>query len=194
MFSRVKKPAIILLAISLVLGLAAAGFLLFPNRIPNRISELPVQVRVSLGPKPDPTSPTTAPTTGEAPEKKDEGSQPAEGLMYDMGSRVVNLADPGGYRYLKVGIVLEIVPTDQALGSLAGEARQQAEEQILEEIDEQRPIIEDVITLELTSKTFEEVFTVEGKEQLKEEIREDLNTRLNKHQIRDIYFTEFVIQ
>jgi len=121
-------------------------------------------------------------------------ARPEEGVLYDMGSKVVNLADPGGYRYLKVNIVLEVLPADPEFYTLSGEARKAAEEQLRVALDEKRPIIEDIVTIKLSSKTFEEVFTVTGKEQLKQELRDDLNARLTVGQVRDIYFTDFMVQ
>ena len=112
-----------------------------------------------------------------------------------MGSKVVNLADPGGYRYLKVNIVLEVLPADPAeFYALSGEARKAAEEQLRVALDEKRPIIEDIVTIKLSSKTFEEVFTVTCKEQLKQELRDDLNARLPVGQVRSISFTDFMVQ
>jgi Flagellar basal body-associated protein len=151
-----------------------------------------VQLSISLGPPADPTPPT-APAADPVPDGATE-AKPEEGVLYDMGSKVVNLADPGGYRYLKVGIVLEVLPADPEFYALSGEARKAAEDQLRETLDEKRPIIEDVVTVKLSSKTFEEVFTVTGKEQLKQELRDDLNARLTVGQVRDIYFTDFMVQ
>lgn len=180
---------LLMLLVSLVLGLVTAGFLLMPNRL----SKGPVQIQVSLGAPADPTPSAAAPAVNPALDGTD-GSRRVEGLLYDVGSKVVNLADPGGYRYLKVGIVLEILPTDPVFYTLSGKAREEAVGQVLEALDKQRPIIEDVLTIKLSGKTFEEVFTIAGKEQLKQELRDDLNARLTVGQVRDIYFTEFVIQ
>ncbi len=189
MLRRVGKHAILLLVVSLILGLATAGFLLIPSRLPGG----PVQIRVSLGEPTAPTPFTGAPAENGAPDAA-KGTEHVEGLLYDLGSKVVNLADPGGYRYLKAGIVVEILPTDPEFYTLSGKAREEAEEKIREALDEQRPAIEDVVTIKLSGKTFEEVFTVAGKEQLKQELRDDLNARLTVGQVRYIYFTEFVIQ
>lgn len=195
MLSRVRKHAVLLLAVSLILGLATAGFLLLPGRIPglsDRLPGIPVQLSISLGSPADPTPPT-APAADPMPDGATE-AKPEEGVLYDMGSKVVNLADPGGYRYLKVNIVLEVLPADPEFYTLSGEARKAAEDQLLKTLDEKRPIIEDVVTIKLSSKTFEEVFTVTGKEQLKQELRDDLNARLTVGQVRDIYFTDFMVQ
>lgn len=204
MFQKIGKRTVLLLGVSLLLGLAAAGFLLFPDRLPVG----PVQIQVSMGAAAASDAETVAaeePTKGPAevpeavvpPQVEHDKSQETphfRGILYDAGTKVVNLADPGGYRYLKAGIVLEILPLDPVFYTLSGPELEQAKETILEEIDQERPIIEDIITLTLSSKTFEEVFTIAGKEQLKQELRDQFNARLTIGQVRDIYFTEFVIQ
>ena len=59
---------------------------------------------------------------------------PGPGVMYQMGTKVVNLADPGGLRYLQVAIVLELHPDlgaylaeqDVAMGTVAAEGGEAA--------------------------------------------------------------------
>ena len=48
---------------------------------------------------------------------------PGEGMMYETGTKIVNLADPGGRRYLKISVVLEFAPHDPAFYALLGEKR-----------------------------------------------------------------------
>jgi flagellar FliL protein len=50
-----------------------------------------------------------------------------------------------------------------------------------------------VITL-LSTKTYEELYTAEGKEHLREEIMTILSEKLPDLQIISVYFTEFVVQ
>ncbi len=116
------------------------------------------------------------------------------GIFYETGQRVVNLADPGGYRFLRISIVLEFLPDSPDFYTLTGEKRTAAEEAFRAEVDRQRPIIDNVLTDVLTSKTFDEVFTVEGKAKLREEIREELNRRLRNRYVQQVLFTDFVIQ
>ncbi|RME82640.1 MAG: hypothetical protein D6775_10360, partial [Caldilineae bacterium] len=75
------------------------------------------------------------------------------GIYYETGQRIVNLADPGGYRYLRTEIVLEFLPDTPDFYQLEGEKRLAAEEAFRARVDRQRPLIEDVITTVLTSKT-----------------------------------------
>ncbi|RMH46849.1 MAG: hypothetical protein D6694_03060 [Gammaproteobacteria bacterium] len=116
------------------------------------------------------------------------------GIFYDTGQRIVNLADPGGYRYLRIQVVLEFLPDNAEYYSLEGEKLTAEQDRIRAEIDRQRPLIDDVITNVLTSKTFDEIFTVEGKAQLRQELKEELNRALRNRHVENVLITDFVIQ
>jgi len=45
------------------------------------------------------------------------------GVMYPLKERVVNLADPGVLRYLKISVVLEFEPRDRSFYQLKEQAR-----------------------------------------------------------------------
>lgn len=99
------------------------------------------------------------------------------GIMYDLGSFVVNLSDKDADRYLKINIVLEI-----------------ENEQVRIELEKRLPQIKDAITTLLITKTSEELKTAEGMELLKEEIIKRVNAILPLGGVKNVYFTEFVIQ
>ena len=99
------------------------------------------------------------------------------GIMYDLGTFVVNLADKDADRYLKIDIVLEL-----------------ENEQVKMEVDKRLPMIKDAITTLLITKTSEELQTTEGMELLKEEIIKRVNALLPLGGVKNVYFTEFVIQ
>ena len=52
----------------------------------------------------------------------------------------------------------------------------------------------DLIISEISGKTFREVSTPEGKEQLKEELRLKINEVLQKGELKRIMFTSFAVQ
>ena len=131
---------------------------------------------------------------GAPPKRTDVPPEQMEGILYRTNERVVNLADLGGYRYLRISTVLEFAPPDAEFYTLKGEKRIVAEEAFLEEIHTRSAKIEDILTMLLTSKTFAEVFTTEGKETMKEEILQQINETLTGFWVVDIYFTDFVIQ
>ena len=92
-------------------------------------------------------------------------------------SLTVNLADPPGDRYLKIGLEVEFSAPD----AIAGLQNQSAR-------------VRDAIILLLSSKTVAELTSAEGKVLLKNEIAARLNQILGAPRVVRIYFTEFVIQ
>jgi flagellar FliL protein len=99
------------------------------------------------------------------------------GILYSLGTFIVNLADQGGKRYLRATIDVEY-----------------NNESLTEEIEKRLPQIKDSILMILPTKTFEDVNSVEGKNGLREEIITKLNSFFSAESITTIYFTEFVIQ
>lgn len=99
------------------------------------------------------------------------------GPMYPMSQFVVNLLSESGGKYLKVALDIE-------LGS----------EELAAEMDMKKSLIRDIIIRALSSKTFEEVSTMKGKDRLKDEIVNQINDVLADGQINNIFFTDFVVQ
>lgn len=99
------------------------------------------------------------------------------GIMYDLGTFVVNLADKDADRYLKITIVLEL-----------------ESDMVRMEVEKRLPQIKDAITTLLLTKTSDEIKTAEGMELLKEEIIKRVNAILPLGGVKNVYFTEFVIQ
>ena len=129
------------------------------------------------------------------------------GVMYQMGTKVVNLADPGGLRYLQVAIVLEFHPAmEQYLLSQNAGAEGAAPEGeaahgegaakggLAAQIDSRRPIIDDVVMTALSSKRYNDISTVKGKQVLKDELIAAVNRALGFPGVINVYFTEFVVQ
>jgi flagellar FliL protein len=107
-------------------------------------------------------------------------SVPAEEMVsgsYVLDTFVVNLNDPGGKRYLKTNIELEYV------GDAVGE-----------ELGRRLPQLRDVVLLLLSSKSLDEIQTVDGKIALRQELIQRINQILTSGKIRNLYFTQFVIQ
>ncbi|MCC7353029.1 MAG: flagellar basal body-associated FliL family protein, partial [Anaerolineae bacterium] len=46
----------------------------------------------------------------------------------------------------------------------------------------------------ISNKTFGDVFTLQGKENLKEELRKAINERLEGLEVTRVYFTDFIVQ
>ena len=120
----------------------------------------------------------------EKPAEGEEGKEeaPAEedlllGVMFPMDPFVVNLAGSEGKRFLKVTISLELSTPEVHL-----------------EIKENFQKVTDSILILLSSKAFEDVYSVQGKFKLKDEITTRVNRFLVVGHIKEAYFTEFIIQ
>ena len=110
-------------------------------------------------------------------EKVPENNSEVIRSVYSLDTFIVNLADKGGRRFLRVTMDLEL--KDE---SLAGE------------IDKRLSQIKDSILMILPTKRFEDINSVEGKIALRDEIMTKLNSLLKDGSITNIYFVEFVIQ
>ena len=119
---------------------------------------------------------------------------PGEGVLFDVGTKVINLADPGGRRYLKVGIFLEFAPHDTAWYTMATEQRAELQALFETEMATKQPVIEDLVITVISSKSFEQVYTLEGKEGLRQEIINRINQMLPTQLVMYVYFNEFVVQ
>ena len=107
------------------------------------------------------------------------------GAVVSIDTFIVNLADPGGNRYLRITMDLELAgkPADKSAGKTAGD-----------ELSKRMPQIRDAILMILSTKRYTDISTTEGKTALREEILNAANGLLASSQISRIYFKEFVIQ
>ncbi|MGD9506683.1 MAG: flagellar basal body-associated protein FliL [Syntrophobacteraceae bacterium] len=98
-------------------------------------------------------------------------------VMHDWDSFLVNLADPGGKRYLKVAVKLELnsYEAETEFGSMDVQLR-------------------DAMIALLSSKEYDDIATPEGKQSLKAEIITTLNGLLKQGKVKDVYFTDFLVQ
>lgn len=101
----------------------------------------------------------------------------AMGVTVELDPFVVNLSSQGIDRYLKAVIVLQ-------LSSATAQ----------EEIDKKKPQIKDSIITVLSSKSPEEVLSIQGKYDLKLELVKRINSMLSQGVVREMFFTEFVVQ
>lgn len=99
------------------------------------------------------------------------------GEMVTLKPFVVNLADPKGKRYLKLKLSLETESLESS-----------------ERIQKIAPKLRDIVIMMLTSLAFEEVMTPEGKLRIRDELIERFNRAARPDKIKNIYFSEFVVQ
>lgn len=138
---------------------------------------------------PPATDTTDAGDEGKAGDSADAGAGDAgadgttpveadESVIVSLDHFIVNVAsDIGDTRYLKVEIKLE-------LESSAME----------KEVENRTPKIKDSIVTILTNKSVADISDVNGKLRLKEEIKARLNAFLKSGKIKEVYFTDFIIQ
>jgi len=110
-------------------------------------------------------------------EEKVEEAAPNLGVMFSLDPFIVNLAGSQGKRFLKVTVSLELS---------APEVHAEVKENI-------QKIMDSILVL-LSSKNFEDVYSVQGKFKLKDEITTRVNRFLVLGHIKETYFTEFIIQ
>ncbi len=99
------------------------------------------------------------------------------GVQFDVGTFIVNLQDRDADRYLKITIVLDV-----------------QDDKIKAELEKRLPQVKDAITTLLFTKTSNDLRTPEGIEELKEEILKRVNAILPIGGVKNVYFTDFVIQ
>lgn len=116
------------------------------------------------------------------------------GIMYELDRKVVNLSDPGGLRYLQTSIVLEFWPLIDNYQNLTDEERLVAEDEFKVKIDAWNPIINDIVMTQLSSKSYVDIATIDGKKILKEELMAAINDMIGYEGVVNIYFTDFIIQ
>ncbi|WP_319525242.1 flagellar basal body-associated FliL family protein [uncultured Desulfosarcina sp.] len=145
---------IILSVVLLFMGAVGGGFFILWNKI----SQLPK----------DPA------TVEEIPVEEEEN---AIGPLYSLDTMIVNLADHGGKRYLRVTMALEL-----------------SDPEAMTTIESRLPQVRDAILMILPTKKYEDVSTTDGKIALRKEIMEKINSLMTKGQVNNLYFTEFVVQ
>ena len=99
------------------------------------------------------------------------------GPILSLDTFIVNLADKGGNRYLRVTMDLELDNPE-----------------LEDEINKRMPQVRDSILMILPTKRFEDISTIQGKTALRDQILESINGFLAQGKITNIYFNEFVVQ
>lgn len=162
------KFIFIVLILFILAGTAVAGYfvIFMPKSIENADE---ITARKSLAPKQAQAKVSSKSMGGQF-------SDPM-GPTMQLDSFIVNLTDDKGARYLKVVMQLEM-----------------SKDSLVAEIDEKMPQIRDEIILMLSSKSFDDVATIDGKRTLKHSVVSGINRYLSTGQINRVYFTEFVVQ
>jgi flagellar FliL protein len=118
-----------------------------------------------------------APTEGKESAPKEVKEEETLGVMFPLDPLIVNLAGSAGKRFLKVTISLELSTPEVHMELKANIQK-----------------VTDSILVLLSSKSFEDVYSVQGKFKLKDEVTTRVNRFLVVGHVKDAYFTEFIIQ
>jgi len=106
-----------------------------------------------------------------------EALEDLEGQLVPLPVFLVNLADPLGRRYLKLGIEVEVRDASAQEALVKYEAK-----------------VKDTLLLLLSSKTYDGLSSIKAKVELKQEIADRLNQIIGKGSVLRVYITEMVIQ
>ncbi len=99
------------------------------------------------------------------------------GPIFALDTFIVNLADKGGKRYLRMTIDLEL-----------------DSEEVESEVNKRLPQVRDSILTILPTKRFEDISSGKGKTALRDQMLERINGLLTRGRVTTIYFKEFVVQ
>jgi len=97
------------------------------------------------------------------------------GQLVPLETFLVNLSGSRGRKLVKINMELEMSSPEAQ-----------------EEVEKIKPKIRDYIIIIVSSKSYAEISTKEGKDSLREEIKNQVNLFLTKGRINKVYFTEFL--
>lgn len=183
--------ALVLMGIFSLTGLAAAYIIFAPD---NLWKPFYLQYNYpTVAPVVDGTPGAETPLVTETPEAVHTYIA-GEGIMFDTGSQIINLSDPSGRKYIRVTIVIEFAPNENTYAEMPAEEKTAYEAEFTAEITTKLPIIKDLIINQVSSKTFEELYTAQGKENLRYELTTKIMEKMPDYHILSVYFTEFVVE
>ncbi len=99
------------------------------------------------------------------------------GVIVELKPFIVNLEDPKARHFLKATISLEV-----------------KDDAAKDQVEKFKPKIRNDILLLLSSKTLDDVITIEGKVRLKDEIMSRVGRILGPGKLKNVYFSQFVVQ
>jgi len=116
------------------------------------------------------------PAQAEAAEEAEEDS-PEFGLIYKVEDVIVNPAESKGAQFLIMNIGLEV-----------------KEEGDLSELETKDPKLRDLLISTISAKTIDKLDGADDKENLRLEIKQKISKLLPKKHLKNVYFTNYIIQ
>lgn len=117
------------------------------------------------------------------PPRAAEGGHGMPGPSLKIDDAAYNLGEMN--RYMKAAMTIE-------LDVIGMKEKESAE--FFDEARQRLPWIKDLVISELSGKTYRDVATPAGKEQLKEELRVRINALLSRGEVKEVMFTSFAVQ
>lgn len=180
--------ALVLMGIFSLTGLAAAYIIFAPDNLPKpfylqyNYPTLPVEIT----PGAEEVALTDMPS--------DHTYVAGEGIMINTGSKILNLSDPMARRIIRLTIVIEFAPSNPSYSEMSIAEKTTYVAEFNAEVTAKLPIIDDALISLISSKTFEDLYTAQGKENLRQEITNLITQRMPDYHILSVYLTEFVVQ
>jgi flagellar protein FliL len=163
-----KVLIILLSGVILLLGLMGGGFFLLWQKM----SMTMIQVQQQNMPAAEVQAIEQAQAEAAQAEKDAK-----VGPLYKMDTLIVNLADQGGKRYLRLTMEWELSGVEA-----------------IQEIDKRMAQLRDAILMILPAKQYADISSAQGKIDLRDELIARVNSILRRGSVTNIYFTEFVVQ
>jgi flagellar protein FliL len=179
-----KVITTIAMACIIIISLASAYIIFAPDELPKPFHL--TYIYPTLAPAAAQVMPTPTPTP--------EPIKPGQGIMFNMATKIINLADSTARKYIRLTMVLEFAPDDPAYLSLAAEAQKAYTTAFENKVTARMPIMDDAVITLLSTKTFEDLYTAAGKEKLRQELVKAITARVADLSLISVYFTEFVVQ
>ena len=156
-----------ILSLGVPLGLAAAGALIF-----TQMSAAHVTPKV-----PDPGAGQFGP-------------------MLALDDKVINLATttPGGYKYAKIGVTIEMRPTSAGFYGLHGADRTKQETTELAAYTDAVPLLTDAVGTVVSAHDSAFLTSTDGRAKLKTELLAAVRKILGDDVVINVFFTDFVMQ
>ena len=194
-FNILNMVSQVVLTVTALISLFTAYIIFAPDQLPKPFRLFYIDDMTSVTPvvvveqtSAEPSSEHSA-TTAEEHEY-----QPGEGIMLNMSTKIINLVDPGGHKYIRITIVVEFAPDNPEYESLPEEEKAAYLTEFEDKLNARLPIMDDTVITLLSTKTYEDLYTAEGKEYLRTDITRILSEKLADLHMLSVYFTEFVVQ
>lgn len=117
------------------------------------------------------------PAQAEAAEEAEEDDSPEFGLIYKVEDVIVNPAESKGAQFLIMNIGLEV-----------------KEDGDLSELETKDPKLRDILISTISAKTIDKLDGADDKENLRLEIKKKTSKLLPKNHLKNVYFTNYIIQ